>query len=177
MTVSNDLNISEAGYVVFDGISEFSGRTFQQGFGISLTNASGVSGNTTISVNPVVIPVGLIIVKSNAVADITVMGTTQIFTFPQDFVCLYIIYTNLTLTGSIAGSAATIGTNNPDYDNLGSPSFNLSAQGNIQYYAGAQNAVTGAKILSGSTVFLNVTVPDGTATSLTETVDFIGYYV
>lgn len=49
MATSNDLNISEAGYVTFDGTSIFHGRTFQAGLGISLTNASGVAGNTTIS--------------------------------------------------------------------------------------------------------------------------------
>ncbi len=49
MVASNDLNISQAGYVVFDGTATFTGRTFQAGPGISLTNASGVAGNTTIS--------------------------------------------------------------------------------------------------------------------------------
>jgi hypothetical protein len=48
-TPANALNISQAGYVVFDGTSSFTGRTFQAGAGISLTNASGVSGNTTIA--------------------------------------------------------------------------------------------------------------------------------
>jgi hypothetical protein len=48
-TPGNALNIATAGYVVFDGTASFSGRTFQAGAGISLTNASGVSGNTTIA--------------------------------------------------------------------------------------------------------------------------------
>jgi len=48
-TPANVLNISEAGYVVFNGTSTFSGRTFQAGTGISLVNASGVAGNTTIT--------------------------------------------------------------------------------------------------------------------------------
>lgn len=48
---ANDLNISQAGYVVFDGTSVFTGRTFQAGTGITITNASGVSGNTTISLS------------------------------------------------------------------------------------------------------------------------------
>jgi len=51
MAASNDLNIETAGYVVFDGVSQFTGRTFQAGTGITLTNASGVSGNTTITAN------------------------------------------------------------------------------------------------------------------------------
>ena len=48
-TPANVLNINEGGYVVFDGTSSFSGRTFQEGTNISLTNADGISGNTTIS--------------------------------------------------------------------------------------------------------------------------------
>jgi hypothetical protein len=48
-TPGNSLNITASGYVVFDGTATFTGRTFQAGSGISLTNASGVSGNTTIA--------------------------------------------------------------------------------------------------------------------------------
>jgi len=48
---ANDLNISEPGYVTFDGTSVFHGRTFQAGAGITLSNASGVGGNTTISLS------------------------------------------------------------------------------------------------------------------------------
>lgn len=48
-TPGNALNIATSGYVVFDGTATFSGRTFQAGTGITLTNASGVSGNTTIA--------------------------------------------------------------------------------------------------------------------------------
>lgn len=55
MTVpSNDLNISQSGYCVFNAATgAFTGNTFQAGPGISLTNASGVAGNTTISANTV----------------------------------------------------------------------------------------------------------------------------
>lgn len=48
-TPANDLNITQPGYVVFDGTATFTGRTFQAGTGITLTNASGVGGNTTIA--------------------------------------------------------------------------------------------------------------------------------
>ena len=53
-TPSNSVNISTPGYVVFDGTATFSGRTFQAGAGISLLNASGVAGNTTIIATGVV---------------------------------------------------------------------------------------------------------------------------
>lgn len=48
---SNDLNISQPGYVAFDGIATFYGRTFQAGAGITLSNADGISGNTTIGLS------------------------------------------------------------------------------------------------------------------------------
>lgn len=46
---ANDLNINQAGYVVFDGTATFFGRTFQAGTGISLSNPNGIAGNTTIT--------------------------------------------------------------------------------------------------------------------------------
>jgi len=46
---ANSLNITQPGYVVFDGVSVFTGRTFQAGTGITLSNASGIAGNTTIT--------------------------------------------------------------------------------------------------------------------------------
>lgn len=47
--LANDLNISESGYVTHNGSGVFHGRTFQAGTGITLTNADGISGNTTIA--------------------------------------------------------------------------------------------------------------------------------
>lgn len=49
MATANDLNISQPGYVVFDGTATFTGRTFQAGTGIAITNPNGVPGNSTIS--------------------------------------------------------------------------------------------------------------------------------
>jgi hypothetical protein len=64
-TPANSLNISQPGYVTFDGTATFAGRTFQAGTGISLTNASGVSGNTTITAT------------GGGLAWVDVTGTTQ----------------------------------------------------------------------------------------------------
>lgn len=50
----NSLNIRQPGYVVFDGVSVFLGRTFQAGLGITLTNGNGISGNTTITADAIV---------------------------------------------------------------------------------------------------------------------------
>ncbi len=48
---ANSLNITQAGVVVFDGVSAFSGRTITGGAGVTVTNGSGVSGNPTISLS------------------------------------------------------------------------------------------------------------------------------
>lgn len=49
-TPSNDLNITQAGLVTFDGVATFTGRTLTAGAGVTITNGSGVAGNPTISV-------------------------------------------------------------------------------------------------------------------------------
>jgi len=49
MVASNDLNISVAGFVTFDGVSTFNGRTITAGAGVSITNGNGVAGNPVIS--------------------------------------------------------------------------------------------------------------------------------
>ena len=48
---SNDLNISQSGYVAFDGTSTFYGRTLLGGTGVTISNADGTTGNSTISVS------------------------------------------------------------------------------------------------------------------------------
>lgn len=48
---SNDLNISQSGYVSFDGVSTFYGRTFQGGTGVTISNSDGTGGNSTINVS------------------------------------------------------------------------------------------------------------------------------
>lgn len=48
-TPANDLNITQSGFVTFDGTSTFMGRTLLAGTGVTITNGSGVAGNPTIS--------------------------------------------------------------------------------------------------------------------------------
>jgi len=53
MATSNDLNIEDSGFVVFDGVFNFTGRTLTAGAGITISNGSGVAGNPVISsLNP-----------------------------------------------------------------------------------------------------------------------------
>lgn len=48
-TPANALNINQPGYVVFDGVETFLGRTITGGAGVTITNGTGISGNTVIS--------------------------------------------------------------------------------------------------------------------------------
>jgi hypothetical protein len=48
-TPANDLNISQAGVVCFDGVYQFFGRTITGGTGVTVTNGNGVAGNPVIS--------------------------------------------------------------------------------------------------------------------------------
>jgi len=49
MATANDLNISQAGIVTFDGTATFNGRTLIAGSGISIANGNGVSANPIIT--------------------------------------------------------------------------------------------------------------------------------
>jgi hypothetical protein len=78
-TPANSLNIQAPGYVVFDGVSVFTGRTFQAGTGITISNASGISGNTTISVTG-----GAAITSvstTNATPQFVLSGSTEVINF------------------------------------------------------------------------------------------------
>ncbi len=68
MATNNAINLSAAGYTVYDGAGTFSGRTFQAGTGISLTNASGTAGNTTINALGAGLTWSVITASQNAVA-------------------------------------------------------------------------------------------------------------
>lgn len=49
MATNNSINARGTGYAVYDGAGTWSGRTFQAGTGITITNGSGTAGNTTIA--------------------------------------------------------------------------------------------------------------------------------
>lgn len=90
---ANSLNITQPGYVVFDGVSVFTGRTFQAGTGITLTNASGIAGNTTISVSGGAAITS--VVTANATPQFALAGSTETVDFGLNNLILGDSATNL----------------------------------------------------------------------------------
>jgi hypothetical protein len=117
MGVGNALNISESGFVTFDGVSIFKGRTLIAGTGISITNPDGVAGDPTISASATSNNF-VIFTQESALIDFTQVADTLIYTPPSNFYLQSVVVhvgtiTNLTIPGN-----ANVGTNNPTYDNL-----------------------------------------------------------
>lgn len=50
-TPANDLNISQAGLVVFNGVSTFTGVSLIGGAGVTITNGNGIAGNPVIALS------------------------------------------------------------------------------------------------------------------------------
>lgn len=112
------------------------------------------------------------------IVDLKTTGTTDIYTFPDDFVVCGVKYTITSLTGVANGDAqVNIGFNAPAYDNIipaeaGLPQFLNFVSGQI-IYNGAGAFTT---LLGGQLVKINVTSVETGATAMTMRVDIIGYY-
>ena len=135
MAASNSLNISQPGYVVFDGVATFTGRTFQAGAGISLANASGVAGNTTISASASV-PTSFVTNSGTAVpvsSILNVLGGTGITTSGSG--------NTLTIALTGGGAIETITGNTGGAESPLAGNFNILGTGSITI-AGSANTET-----------------------------------
>lgn len=117
MGAGNSLNVNDAGYVVFDGNGTFEGRTFQAGTGISLLNASGIDGDTTINASGTNIKIngdtgtatGPIITQTGN----TTAGSTVTFNNSGSSSLFKVTDSSLnTIIGNLAGNASITGTSN-----------------------------------------------------------------
>lgn len=110
--------------------------------------------------------------------DMTTLGTTDIFTFTDDFVICGIKYTITSLTGVAGGDTIlNIGYTAPDYDDIinsdtGLPQFLNDTSGQFIYNGVSEFPVT----LANETLKVNVTQADSGASVMTARLDIIGYY-
>ena len=96
MATANDLNISQAGVVCFDGTATFTGRTITAGSGITVTNGSGVSGNPTISTSGTTNNNLFIARLSSPQANVTGDGTNYTIVFDTVVANQNSVYNNAT---------------------------------------------------------------------------------
>jgi hypothetical protein len=183
--LANDLNISQAGYVVHDGSGVFLGRTLQEGTGILITNPNGVTGNSTISVDTSVIKdlhSARYIVSSGGITDganyttitsaitaaSTAGGNQTIFIQPGTYTENLTLQPNVNLT-ALSGDQST-----PNVTIIGKLTFtqagsvsigNIRLQTNSDYFL----EMTGANesIVNLNNCFLNCTNNTGINSSVT----------
>lgn len=167
MATSNDLNISQSGYVTFDGTATFRGRTFQASSGITLTNPNGVSGNTNISTNVVSFTSGLI--------DWTVAQNIPIFTTDRVFIVYFATYYNITVNNLTLAPNVNLGWTPPNYDDF---STNAGPGGTTSGTFESVGFSIGTFVVlpAGKNIFLKITTP-ATATVYQGKAMIMGVYV
>lgn len=126
-TPANDLNITQSGFVTFDGTSTFMGRTLIAGAGITISNASGVAGNPTIALTGGAVAVETITGDSGSISgnNVTIFtnastvnsGSTIKFVNSAATSTLNVTDTSLnnTMIGNLAGNATISGTGNTGF--------------------------------------------------------------
>ena len=138
MVASNDLNISQAGMVAFDGVFQFFGRTITGGTGVTVTNGNGVSGNPTISLTGGAVAIETINGDTGSISGNTVTiyadnaanncGSSVSFVNSGTTSTLNVTDANVnTLIGSTAGNGSITGAFNTG---LGYKSLNSLQSGN-----------------------------------------------
>ncbi len=156
---ANDLNISASGYVTHNGLGVFHGRTFQAGSGITLTNADGIAGNTTITATG---SGGNFVINTPLIlgVDYTVVQTLTIYTPTSDFILnsINLIFDNV--VNDIGGNAFSLGFNGPNYDNVLSISnFSNPANGTYNQFKLA-NALPTFIVPAGQPIIFNLSAAD-----------------
>lgn len=154
MGVGNALNISESGFVTFDGTSIFRGRTLIAGTGISITNPNGVSGNPTISASAT---------STNFVSftqlvgpiDFTSTQTVLTYTPTSDFYLQSMVIKGTNIVNLTIGASVSLGINNPNYDNLlGTNSYQPNNSDTFEtFMVSTSDSVL---VPSGTPIYMNV---------------------
>jgi len=172
MATSNDLNIEDSGFVVFDGISDFTGRTLTAGDNVTISNGNGVAGNPVISLSNV-----MVVFKSPLI-NVKATGLTTIFTPTRPFVVTSLLFYADLIVNHSGGFNFTIGTNVPLYDD-----FEMFGGNTIPVSTGyyipfpfSPSGVGFPVIQTGIPLVLNITLGDPSTTN-NQFIYTIGYYL
>lgn len=107
--------------------------------------------------------------------DFLATGTTVVFTPDADFIVTQVIFYGVDVTDLTVPPVVTFGTNSPDFDNWAPIGSSITATGDIQ---GVSTVSTpGPWILSGGSALTANVTGVATATTDTQRIDFIGYYL
>jgi hypothetical protein len=159
-TPANSLNIQTLGFVTFDGIATFNGRTLLAGTGVTISNPNGVAGNPTISSTGTV-PLqftgnsGVAVPSANNLNVITANSSVKFVgsgsTLTQDFGISNIILGSPTSTvgigqnvgiGQFALAGLTAGGNNNTALGFGAGNHITTGTGNVAIGVSALLALT-----------------------------------
>lgn len=191
-TPANDLNITTAGYVVFDGVATFQGRTLQAGPDITVSYGDGIYGNTTIGLNNAITlgDLSAIAANSNALSattgDINIdagnlklpatnaaltqgvasISTTRYHIFGTDNIFLGVTAGNGTLTGA---DNIAIGLNGLSLLSSGAMNVSVGANANRRVSTGSNNCAFGVATLTNVTTSSNQTAYGHNAGNLVAT--------
>lgn len=178
MTASNALNISQIGYVVFDGINKFTGNTLVAGSGISITNPNGVSGNSVISNTGALtdLHVARYIVSAGGAADganytsittayaaaVGAGGNQTVFVQPGTYTENITLSPGINITAFPCDAALNLASNTAS---------NVIINGTLSYSSAGTVSISNVQLRTNSATFLSVT---GSAASV---VNIIGCYL
>jgi len=118
--------------------------------------------------------------ENHALVDGLVTGTTTIFTPPSDFIITQVIFQVINIVGvpNVSFFAASMGTNNPTYDNIFTSLTDGPSDGiNFLNYDNIPTSSTSNGFIPASSpITMNVTSPVHDATVYTFRVYVLGFY-
>lgn len=108
--------------------------------------------------------------------DFKATGVYTIFQPTSTFIITGITFTAVDVTGGVTGFSSNLGTNLPDFDNYVA-GFGSSVTANGKYQFSSLGGTVNNIIGGGNDLKINVTSPDSGATTNTQRIDILGYYL
>lgn len=180
-TTSDNQDVNENNGLVEDG-KLWIGSTALNVGGTHINVGSLVCSDGSVSIEYVspnldIKMTGIQCIRTETV-DMKSTGVTPLFTPTADFIVLSISFVGVDITGTIGLPTMNFGWTASSYNDLANGNTsNVSATDRYCIINAAFGVVDSPILPSGSTLNVNVTSADATATTNTQRIDIIGYYV